>query len=102
MWSITSVDPEALARSIVATGLGSMIGEVFRTILAPAHPVARWLRTLPGTVATTTSGALQPERGTAVISPALRRETRPERLRTTGQKRCTATTTSRGDASRCP
>ncbi|HET7356525.1 MAG TPA: IS110 family transposase [Nocardioidaceae bacterium] len=42
------------ARSVVARGLDSATGEVFKTTLVPDHEVViDWLRTLPGPVATT-------------------------------------------------
>jgi transposase len=50
----TSVGLDVHARSVVATGLDSVTGEVFKTTLVPAHEaVIGWLRGLPGPVATT-------------------------------------------------
>lgn len=50
----TSVGLDVHARSVVAAGLDSMSGEVFRRTLVPAHDeVIGWLRSLPGPVATT-------------------------------------------------
>jgi transposase len=50
----TSVGLDVHARSVVATGLDSKTGEVFKTTLVPAHDaVIDWLRGLPGPVATT-------------------------------------------------
>ena len=50
----TSVGLDVHARSVVATGLDSTTGEVFKTTLVPAHDeVIGWLRQLPGPVATT-------------------------------------------------
>ena len=50
----TSVGLDVHARSVVATGLDSMTGEVFKTTLVPVHEeVISWLRGLPGPVATT-------------------------------------------------
>jgi transposase len=50
----TSVGLDVHARSVVATGLDSTTGEVFKTTLAPAHEVViAWLRALPGPVAAT-------------------------------------------------
>ena len=50
----TSVGLDVHARSVVATGLDSVTGEVFKTRLVPDHAaVIDWLRTLPGPVATT-------------------------------------------------
>lgn len=50
----TSVGLDVHARSVVATGLDSMTGEVFKTMLVPAHDeVIGWLRMLPGPIATT-------------------------------------------------
>jgi transposase len=50
----TSVGLDVHARSVVAAGLDSATGEVFKTTLTPAHDeVIGWLRSLPGPVATT-------------------------------------------------
>ncbi|MEV5004023.1 IS110 family transposase [Nocardioides sp. LML1-1-1.1] len=50
----TSVGLDVHARSVVATGLDSKTGEVFKTTLVPAHEaVIDWLRGLPGPIATT-------------------------------------------------
>jgi transposase len=50
----TSVGLDVHARSVVATALDSVTGEVFKTTLVPAHEeVIGWLRGLPGPVATT-------------------------------------------------
>lgn len=50
----TSVGLDVHARSVVATGLDSATGEVFKKTLVPAHEeVIAWLRTLPGPIATT-------------------------------------------------
>jgi len=50
----TSVGLDVHARSVVAAGLDSATGEVFRRTLTPAHDeVIGWLRSLPGPVATT-------------------------------------------------
>lgn len=50
----TSVGLDVHARSVVAAGLDSTTGEVFKSKLVPNHEeVIRWLRTLPGPVATT-------------------------------------------------
>ena len=50
----TSVGLDVHARSVVATALDSMTGEVFKTTLVPTHEVViDWLRTLPGPIATT-------------------------------------------------
>lgn len=50
----TSVGLDVHARSVVATGLDSTTGEVFKTKLVPNHDVViGWLRALPGPVATT-------------------------------------------------
>lgn len=50
----TSVGLDVHARSVVATGLDSVTGEVFKTTLVPVHDeVIGWLRRLPGPVATT-------------------------------------------------
>ena len=50
----TSVGLDVHARSVVATGLDSVTGQVFKTTLAPAHEaVIAWLRGLPGPVAAT-------------------------------------------------
>ena len=50
----TSVGLDVHARSVVATGLDSVAGEVFKKTLVPAaEDVIAWLRTLPGPVATT-------------------------------------------------
>lgn len=50
----TSVGLDVHARSVVATALDSMTGEVFKTTLVPEHgAVIDWLRGLPGPVATT-------------------------------------------------
>ena len=49
----TSVGLDVHARSVVATGLDSVTGEVFKTTLVPVHDeVIAWLRGLPGPVAT--------------------------------------------------
>jgi len=49
----TSVGLDVHARSVVATGLDSITGEVFKTTLVPNHDeVIGWLRGLPGSVAT--------------------------------------------------
>lgn len=50
----TSVGLDVHARSVVATGLDSVTGEVFKTTLVPVpEEVIKWLRTLPGPVAAT-------------------------------------------------
>lgn len=50
----TSVGLDVHARSVVATGLDSVTGEVFKTTLVPVHDeVIGWLRQLPGPVVTT-------------------------------------------------
>jgi transposase len=50
----TSVGLDVHARSVVAAGLDSATGEVFKQTLVPAHDeVIGWLRSLPGPVATT-------------------------------------------------
>ena len=50
----TSVGLDVHARSVVATGLDSATGEVFKTTLVPApDAVISWLKALPGPVATT-------------------------------------------------
>lgn len=50
----TSVGLDVHARSVVATGLDAVTGEVFKTTLVPApEAVIDWLRTLPGPVAAT-------------------------------------------------
>jgi transposase len=50
----TSVGLDVHARSVVATGLDAVTGEVFKTTLVPAHEaVIEWLRRLPGPVAVT-------------------------------------------------
>jgi transposase len=50
----TSVGLDVHARSVVATGLDSKTGEVFKKTLVPAHEaVIDWLRALPGPVAVT-------------------------------------------------
>ena len=50
----TSVGLDVHARSVVATGLDSVTGEVFKTTLVPdCEGVIKWLRQLPGPVATT-------------------------------------------------
>lgn len=50
----TSVGLDVHARSVVATGLDSVTGEVFKKTLVPAHEeVIAWLGQLPGPVATT-------------------------------------------------
>jgi transposase len=50
----TSVGLDVHARSVVATGLDSETGEVFKTTLVPAHDVViEWLGALPGPIATT-------------------------------------------------
>ena len=50
----TSVGLDVHARSVVATGLDSVTGEVFKTTLVPVPgEVIGWLRGLPGPVATT-------------------------------------------------
>lgn len=50
----TSVGLDVHARSVVATALDSVTGEVFKTTLVPEHgAVIGWLRGLPGPVATT-------------------------------------------------
>jgi transposase len=50
----TSVGLDVHARSVVATALDSVTGEVFKTTLVPTHDaVIDWLRALPGPVATT-------------------------------------------------
>lgn len=50
----TSVGLDVHARSVVATGLDSVTGEVFKTTLVPAHEeVIGWLRGLPGPVVAT-------------------------------------------------
>ena len=50
----TSVGLDVHARSVVAAGLDSVTGEVFKRTLVPTgEAVIDWLRTLPGPVATT-------------------------------------------------
>ncbi len=50
----TSVGLDVHARSVVATALDSVTGEVLRATLVPSHDVViGWLRALPGPVATT-------------------------------------------------
>lgn len=50
----TSVGLDVHARSVVATGLDAVTGEVFKKTLVPDHEVViDWLRALPGPVATT-------------------------------------------------
>jgi len=50
----TSVGLDVHARSVVATGLDSATGQVFKTTLVPEHEaVIAWLRGLPGPVAAT-------------------------------------------------
>ena len=50
----TSVGLDVHARSVVATALDSMTGEVFKTTFVPSHDaVIGWLRQLPEPVATT-------------------------------------------------
>ena len=50
----TSVGLDVHARSVVATGLDNVTGEVFKTTLVPAPAaVISWLEALPGPVATT-------------------------------------------------
>lgn len=50
----TSVGLDVHARSVVATGLDSMTGEVFKRTLVPSHEVViGWVRELPGSVAVT-------------------------------------------------
>jgi len=50
----TSVGLDVHARSVVATGLDGVTGEVFKTTLVPElDAVIDWLRALPGPVATT-------------------------------------------------
>lgn len=50
----TSVGLDVHARSVVATALDSVSGEIFKTTLVPDHDaVITWLRQLPGPVATT-------------------------------------------------
>lgn len=50
----TSVGLDVHARSVVAAGLDSVTGEVFKSRLVPSHEeVIGWLRGLPGPVATT-------------------------------------------------
>lgn len=50
----TSVGLDVHARSVVATGLDAMTGEVFKQRLVPANEaVVGWLRSLPGPVAVT-------------------------------------------------
>jgi transposase len=50
----TSVGLDVHARSVVATGLDSVTGEVFKQRLLPASEVViDWLRRLPGPVAAT-------------------------------------------------
>ena len=50
----TSVGLDVHARSVVATGLDSRTGEVFKATLIPSHDaVIGWLRALPGPIVTT-------------------------------------------------
>lgn len=50
----TSVGLDVHARSVLATGLDSVTGEVFKKTLVPSHEeVIAWLGSLPGPVATT-------------------------------------------------
>lgn len=50
----TSVGLDVHARSIVATGIDGVTGEMFKTTLVPSDEVViDWLRSLPGPVATT-------------------------------------------------
>ena len=50
----TSVGLDVHARSVVATALDSVTGEVLKATLVPSHnEVIGWLRGLPGPVATT-------------------------------------------------